>query len=440
MGGIKWYEPLELPADLVAAATACLSVDPSRPPGSSCDFFAAAGRLSLFAQAFRDALGALARIAADDSAWTGEAADSFRTVLEDPQRTHADQVPARYDGYARALREYASTLDGHQSAIDSARAAVGSTLDTYRLRAAAAAPAFPRNPALRFPPGAPPVGPVVDPTFLERAAAQDCRAAVVRFQTAYNAWIDSARRCQRAVKAVDGDKLHNPHGASAAGAAIDGAFHAFVDATADVAGLVSTLTAALAVLTIPWPPAAAMFLLVSTVASGVQLLADVDRKLQYHENVSLGDLAFDALGTIPLAKPGSEALKGGRALKGAGVVGKFRAVGAKFATSVGSDLRGTFGPGAKDVLRGLRTTKARPDLKAGRAAFDGPGAAQDWGVNAAQAGTEAYDNRKRGARAVEQAAFEVVLGPAGPLLVGATNTAIKNVGGLPRLAYPGVVP
>ena len=440
MGGIKWYEHLELPADLVAAANACLSVDPPRPPGSSCEFYAAAGRLSLFAQAFRDALGALARIAADDSAWTGEAAESFRTILEDPQRTHADQVPVRYDGYARALRDYGSTLDSHQAAIDSARATLGSTLDTYRFRAAAAEPAFPRNPALPFPPSTPHLGPVVDPTFLERAAAQDCRAAVVRFQTAYNAWIESARRCQRAVKAVDGDKLHNPHGASAAAAVIDGALHAFVDATADLAGLVSTLTAALAVLTIPWPPVAAAFLLVSTVSSGVQLLADVDRKLQYHENVSLGDLAFDALGTIPFARPGSEGVKAGRALKGAGVLGKFRAGGARFGTSIGADLSGTFGRGAKDVLRDLRTTTARPDLKAGRAAFDGAGAAQDLGVNVAQAGTQAYDNRKRGTRAIEQAAFEVVLGPASPVLIGATNTAIKNVGDLPRLAYPGVVP
>ena len=295
---ISWYEHLELPAVGATAANACLSVDPPRPPGSSCEFSAAAARLSRTAQAFRDALNALGRIAADGSGWTGDAADGFRHILKDPQRSHLDQVPERYDGYARALREYASGLDAHQAGIDSARAGVQSALDAYH-RATAAAPDPRRTTSFGIP--------LPDNDPRHGGAVEQCATSARQFQAAYNDWIDSARRCQQAIKRVDADKLHNPHG-----------MHVVVDVVANAAELLSNLTAVLALICLPYPPLALVFLEVSSVLSLVELAADIDRKVQYHENVTGADFALDALGAIPLIKPVREGVAAGRAAKSVG--------------------------------------------------------------------------------------------------------------------------
>jgi hypothetical protein len=264
----------------------------------------------------------------------------------------------------------------------------------------------------------------------------DCLTAARRFQVAYNDWIDAVTTCEHAIERVDGDKLHDPHGGAAVSHALDVGLHTFVDLTAELAGVVSALSAVLTVLTLPWPPAAAFFLLVSTVASGVQLLADLDRRFQYYEKVTGPDLAFDALGSIPLGKPSAEAARVGKASRAAGLLGRLRAGGAKFGKTLGGELKG-FPSDIKQTLSELKKFRWRPDLGKVGPTVKRIGPTQDVVVTGAQAGTQAYDHRKGGLRSVDRAAIDVVLGPAGPLVDIPLNAMLNNLRGLPRLAHPG---
>lgn len=430
---ITYYRELVLPAGGVAAAQACLDADPPRPPGSADEFVSTANRLGLIAQALRDALATLARIADDGSVWTGQAADAFWTLLRDPQRAHYDQVPERYDGYARALRAYAADLSGHQASVDGARTGVQAALDAYR-RVVATAPPPPQSLSTSTSFTMP--TPDTDPRHI--CAIQECAAAARRFQTAYNAWIAAAAACQHAVKKVDGDKLHNPHGASAVPGAIDTAFHAVVDAVATVADAASTLTGILALITLPWPPVAGFLLLVSTLTSGVQLAADLDRRMQYGEKVTGADFAFDALGTVPFGKPGSAAVKAGRAARAAGLLAALHTGGDTFGRTIAAEVAGTFSiNGIKRTVRDLAQVDRRPAPKAVRPGLGQISPAEDLAVTTAQAGTEAYDNRRRGPRAVERATLEVALGPIGSPAAAAVDAGRDSLGKLPRLATAG---
>lgn len=431
---ITYYRRLGLPVGGVAAAQACLEADPPRPPGSPDEFARAATRLGLIAQTLRDALATLARIADEGSVWTGQAADAFWTLLKDPQRAHYDQVPERYDGYGRALRAYAAELGGHQAGIDSARAGVQAALDAYRRVVVAAPTPWPASTSFTMPPA--------DTDPRHRGAVQECEAAARAFQTTYNAWIDAAAACQHAIKRVDGDKLHNPHGASAVPHGIDNAFHAAVDQVARLADVVSTVSGILALVALPWPPAAAVLLLVSTLSSGVRLAADLDRRLQYGEKVTGADFAFDALGTVPLGKPGSVAVEAGRTARlarSAGLLGALHTGGDAFAKTFAADVARTFTPkGVKQTVTDLAKVEWRPDSNAVPPALGQIALGQDLALTTAQAGRQAFDDRKRGSRAMERATLTVALGPFGSQAATAVDACRDSLGKLPRLATAGV--
>jgi uncharacterized protein YukE len=403
--GIRWYHHLELPGDGLAAAAACLTADPPGPPGSSGEFYAAANRLGRRAQALRDVLAKLGAIAASEGVWTGEAADTFRRLLTDAHRAHYDQVPERYDGYARALREYGALIEQHQARIDGARADVQSAVDAYdRATAAAAA----RGTA---------TGQASVAATACRPALSECHAAAHRFRAAYNDWVDSVTRCERAIERVDCDALHNPHGA-----------HVAVHVVANLSAVLSNLTAVLALATLPWPPVAILFLAVSSATSLIEFGADITRAAAWHEKVTLGDLAFDALGSIPLGASASKAVKAGRALNAAGVLTKARAGARGFLKSFGPELIDAAGRDVKEAAVGLRRTRWRPDVRGVRPTLRENWEVQDVGVTVASVGREAYDNRTRDwPQAIERTAFSVVLGPAGPRAAAGVNAGAAKV-------------
>jgi uncharacterized protein YukE len=399
--GIKWYRHLELPGDGLDAANACLNADPPRPPGCSAEFYGAASLLGRRAQALRDALAKLGAIACTEGVWTGDAADAFRRTLQDAHRAHYDQVPDRYDGYARAVREYASALDGHQASIDSARADVQAALDAQR-RAATVAGA----------------------RALTTSGVGDCQAAAHRFRAAYNDWVDSVTRCEHAIERVDDDKLHNAHG-----------MHVALDAVARYADIMSSITGALALVAIAWPPAAIFLLEVSSVCSLAKLGADAARATVYHEKVTVGDFVFDALGSVPIMRPGSQAVRAGRELKDAGVLAAAR----NGARAVGKSFVAEAKPRLVEAAHNLKNTKVRPSTHEIRPTLEENWRAQDIVVNTGSVGREAYDNRLGGwPRAVEQAAFSVVLGPLGRPATTDLNSAVGGLGDLVRRPAPGL--
>jgi hypothetical protein len=396
--GIKWYRHLDLPGDGLAAAEACLIADPPRPPGCSAQFYTAAGLLGRRAQALRDALAKLGAIACTAGVSTGDAADAFHRLLQDAERAHYDQVPERYDGYARALREYAAALDSHQARIDSALAGVQAALDAHRR--AAGAP----HKAVRAP------------------AVADCQAAARRFRAAYNDWVDSATRCEHAIERVDDDRLHNAHGV-----------HVALDVAARYADIMSSLTGALALVAIAWPPAAILLLEVSSVCSLAKLGTDVARATAYHEKAGTGDLVFDALGSVPIMRPGSQAVKAGRDLKDAGVLAAARSGVKAFGRSFVAEAK----PGLVDAGRNLKNTKLRPDTNAIWPTLAGNWRLQDVVVNVSSVGREAYDNRAGDwPRAAAVTGFSVVLGPLGRPAAAELNWAVNLV----RRRLPSPVP
>jgi len=388
--GIKWYRRLELPGDALAAAHACLSADPPRPPGCAVDFYRAAGLLGRRAHALRDALAELGAIASTAGSWRGDAAEAFRCLLRDAHRAHYDQVPARYDGYARALREYAAALAVHQAAIESPRAGVQAALDAHR-RAAAA----------------------VTAKALATPGVADCQAAAVRFRAAYNDWVDSATRCEHAIERVDADNLHNTHG-----------LHVTLDMLARYTDVMSSLTGALALLAIAWPPAAILLLEVSSVCSLAQFGTDVARASIYRQDITPGDLVFDALGSVPIIRPGSQAVRAGRELRDDGVLAAARSGANAFGRSFVTESK----PGLVDATRNLKATRLRPDTTAIRPTLQENWRMQDVVVNAGSAGREAYDNRRRDwPQAVERAGFSVMLGPLGGPAAADVNSAGRGL-------------
>lgn len=400
--GIKWYRRITLPGYGIAAADACLAVEPARPPGTPDEFYAAATRLAQRAQALRDVLNKLRAIDATEGVWVGDAADAFRSVLRDAHSSHYDQVPVRYDGYARALRQYATTLSGHQSAIDSTRADVQAAVDAYHRAQSVAPPPFP--------------SPVHLPSPGAAAVVDDCLAAARRFQTAYNDWIDAVTACEHAIEHVDDDKLHNPHGA-----------HVAVDLVAHWSGVLANLTGALAVLTIYWPPVALTFLELSSAFSLVQFGADITRRAAWHENVTPTDFAIDALGSLPLLAPVKEGAAGVRASTSVRSLGKLRVGFTVAGRTLRNEIKAMI-PTAEDLRQaGLLGTLRHPRL--------GKDVIKMWDVQdatalGAQVGRQAVNGRQQGvARATEKAAFSVVLGPLGiPALTALDKLAVATGG------------
>jgi len=264
---ILHVDPLSLPSDPVASAETCVAI--GGLPGSPAALNSTA---SVLARLGDDVAGAMSRLRAVSrlgSDWCGEAADAFTEKVKEPAKAHIDDVPARYRAYAEVLRRYASELDTAQADLAVARTRVQAALDAYRSAHASATGGAPA---------------------LERRAL-DCRDAVAVFRNRYDTWVDAANRCVRGLKHIDNhDHLHNPHG-----------MHAFVNALSTVIGDLSTITAVLGVLALAiCPPAAPVLFAVSSVAASVTLVADLDRRFQYDEDVSWATVGADALGAIPI--------------------------------------------------------------------------------------------------------------------------------------------
>src|SRR6266700_7326647 len=79
------YPHLDLPSHGPLAAAVC--AEATRPPGSSAELRAVAAALSRTAQALRDTLVKLQAISADDSSWSGAAAESFRAAVKEPTKS-----------------------------------------------------------------------------------------------------------------------------------------------------------------------------------------------------------------------------------------------------------------------------------------------------------------------------------------------------------------
>jgi uncharacterized protein YukE len=273
---------LRLPSfDGPAAARFCLAhADPAGDPERLREV---ARHLARTAQTVRASVAELRSLGRAASSWCGTAADAFQAAIEEPKRAHIDDLPPRYEGYAAALSDYAAELTRAVEFVRQARAAVRDALAAHA-RA---------TPAGQHPGG---------------ATAAGCLAAAQRYAAAYNDWVDAADRCiSRLTRTDRSDHLHNPHG-----------WHAVVDAAAGVFGNISTLSAALGVLALAICPVAAPILFaVSTATAGVTLAADLDRRYQRGEDVSLADLAVDALGCIPAVDTVRGAAAAGRAARSA---------------------------------------------------------------------------------------------------------------------------
>lgn len=417
---IRHYRPLYLPSDGYAAATTCL--DASRPPGEGDEFRATARLLARVAQQLCDSIAELRAIAADRSAWTGEAADAFRSAVTEPSNAHLDQVPARYDGYARQLQSYAAALDDSQPRIGAARTQVQDAVGAYR-SALARRSRFAGAPAqLLLAATAPDV----------QAAVQECDAAARRFQAEYNAWVDAANRCIDGLKSIDRhDKLHNPHGARAA---VGSVAHAISGLMNELAGLSSVLAVVSLALC---PELAVVFFAVASVATQLQFAADVGREAcQGH--VGWRALALDALGSIPYAGPlkgAAAAVREARAAEGA------LTRGARAAGAFGSEVGRAFGDALKrDPAHALEALSRRGAMggsvpsvaRRGRAVAD---AKLDLAGFLPPAASNAYDNRRQGlVEAIGLCAFRITWQPVKSAVpkqvatgVGASATTIEHL-------------
>jgi hypothetical protein len=344
----------------IAARFFLNQADPAGDPEQLRDV---ARYLARTAQAVRANVAELRGIGQAASSWCGTAADAFRATIEEPRRAHIDDIPPRYEGYAAALTDYAADLSRSTALIRQARVGVQDALAGHA-RAAHTSQAS--------------AHPTVD------ATAADCLAAAQRYAAAYNDWVDAADRCIGRLTHTDrSDHLHNRHG-----------WHAVTDAVSSVFGDISTLTAALGVLALAICPVAAPVLFAAAVATaGVTLAADLDRRYQYGEEVSLADLAVDALGCIPVAGTVRGAAAAGRAARSAehaadaladGVPAFLRPIGASYQVSFSSartaaETMATHGvtfrapalPGWRPVVAGLE--------EHGQNVLQGPAA---WAANA----------------------------------------------------------
>jgi hypothetical protein len=305
---------LRLPSvDGPTAARFCLAhADPAGDPGQLRDV---ARYLARTGQAVRASVAELRGIGLAASSWCGSAADAFRAAIEEPKRAHIDEIPPRYEGYAAAVNDYAGDLSRSMDLIRQARVAVQDALAAHARTA--------HVPAAQA------------SQYAARGATDaECLAAAQRYAMAYNDWVDAADRCIGRLAHTDRrDHLHNPHG-----------WHAVADAVSSVFGDISTLTAALGVLALAICPLAAPVLFAaSAVTAGVTLAADLDRRYGYGEEVSIADLAVDALGCIPAVGIARGAAAAGHAAGSAEHAADALADGASaFLRPIGASYRASF--------------------------------------------------------------------------------------------------
>ncbi len=405
---IERYRHLEIPAGGYAAANFCSQIGP--PPGTSEQLRARARALSATAQAVRDAMARLRAISNDESSWTGAAAEAFRAAVQEPAKSHINKVPERYDGYARQLISYASALDDAQTKYRAALARVADALAMYHAAKASGG----------------------NTPHVTDCAEQECRTAARQFIATHNVWVDAVNRCINGLKSIDThDKLHNPHGVQAA-----------ADGVAHVMDEVGNLSAVLALVTLALCPELSVVLFaISTVASGVKLVADADRKMMYGEDINWRTFAFDALGSVPLGAPMKGAVtaaKEAKAARGlAGVAGRAGSAVNAFGRELGREYTHAL---FDDPARGLRELKAHgksgasPSWRRTGAAIGDMGKQDVLGYPASYA-DNAWQNHRHGwAQAIGWSAFRVTWAPVGPMLpAGLAKQVGDHIGPLARL-------
>lgn len=389
---IHRYRPLSLPSEGYSAARVCL--DMPRPAGEAVEFRATARLLGLVAEQLRGTVARLRAIAADRSNWTGQAADAFRSAVTEPSNAHLDQVPARYEGYARQLQSYATALDDAQPRIDAARTRAQVAVDAYRStlgRRSRYGDATAQALLTRVAPDV-------------QAARHECDAAARHFQREYNAWVDAANRCIDGLKSIDRhDHLHNSHGARAAAGS---ALHT----VSDLMNELGSLSAVLAVVSLALCPELAVVLFaIASGATQLQLAADIGRE-SCGERVGWRAFAVDALGSIPYAGPlkgSAAALREARAVEGAAARGvtALRAFSGEIGRAFSDSLKRDPGQALEALSRRTAGGMGPSAARARRAVSD---AKLDLAGFLPPAANNAYDNRRQGlVEAIGLCAFRI---------------------------------
>ncbi len=219
-----------------------------------------AARAAAVANELRRVQGVLVGAVARDG-WSGPARLAFAAEMH--QRVSVlDPVIQRYDGYAAALQSYASGL---------------SLLE-------------PRLAARRAPPG-PDGSTGPDPSF----------------EQAWQDWDSLRRRCQQALS-VAGRIGADRHGLSALWHAVEHGAHealehvSLKDLSKVLSDLGEVLLVAGLVLSVVFPPAAGVVWIALAVVSTAQLAVDSVRVARGEKGVGWGDVAWDAVGVLPLGK------------------------------------------------------------------------------------------------------------------------------------------
>lgn len=281
---------------------------PGSPPDTIHDV---ARQLSRTARVLRDALIRLGSLGATNTFWVGEAATAFaKRASKAPD--HIEAVADRYDAYALVLTGYARSVEHSRSAVARRRTELSHAWIAYTRAQAAVAAAHPPAPAIPAPSAMETV-PAVDPHRARLASsANTCRddvlAAHARLRACYVDWAEAARAAGKKLHSADDhNALQNPQG-----------MHALVDEVAAVANEISTkLSIAGLVLMVFCPALAPLAFAIAAAAATVKAGADIDRRVQYGEKVTVWDFADDALGVVPASgfvkagKEGVTALKEG---------------------------------------------------------------------------------------------------------------------------------
>ena len=265
-----------------------------------------ARRLRDSAELLRTCLDRVRRLGLEQSFWSGSAADEFAALVRKAPR-HLNAVADRYDAYARVLDRYAGTVEPIRAELFRDRAALQTAWDQWRVAGE-------------------------DKAASSRALAS-CVARYQRVRADYDRWVAACMSAARQLHHIDDhDPLHNPHG-----------LHALMNAASGVCSQLSQMCALAGVLCVlVCPVAAPVFFAASAALSAAQVAADVDRAVQFGEDVSATQFAEGALGAVPFSGVGKAGLAGVRAARnstGAGVRAA-RAVTAS-ARSVGITARET---------------------------------------------------------------------------------------------------
>ena len=268
--------PAAHPGNLAAAVEQALC----HPlPGSDPDAVRLTARqLAGTAEVLRSALARVRTLGQEQSFWVGAAAVQFADLAGRAPK-HIDAVADRYQGYAAVLRSYAVRVETIRTELALRRSQLQTAWSAYQSAAAAVR-------TMAGPIGVPPCGPTAAPGPESDEVIYRHR----RVADAFNEWNAAASAAAHALSGVNGhNALHNPHG-----------LHAFVDDLSAYAGDISSIASVAGVIAlVVCPVLAPVLFAVATAAAAAKTAADVDRKIQYSEDVDTFDFADDALAIVP---------------------------------------------------------------------------------------------------------------------------------------------